>query len=164
MDHGGALRHDIDIAPLDNELIFDAVRTVARDVSMHLDLPDALLAEEVADLAALLIVGAGDIDGKMSIYKAELVAEATSDAGNKVLQDGADSVDLGNVLPVSVPDINAQLAVLDLAHVSVDVTEQALQLAAGTLHYEVPRLHRDLNYNRKGTQNRGQPSQKMSNQ
>jgi hypothetical protein len=125
VNHGSTLRHLLNIRALDNKFVLDIVRAVADDVACHVHLAHALFTQEVAHLDALLVVRAGDVNWKVSVHKAQLVAETPRDADDQVLQDRAGRVDLRHILPVPMPYVDTQLAILHLADVGMNMPQQA---------------------------------------
>ncbi len=150
VDHGGALADEVDVGALDDELVLDIGGAVADDVALHLDAAHALLAEEVADLDRLLVVGAGDVDGEVSVHEAQLVAEADGHARDQVLDGRAHRVDLRDVLARAVPHVHFQpvLALRRLLRLDVDlrVAQVARQRAARPRHRHFARLDGDRHY------------------
>eukprot|EP00171_Calliarthron_tuberculosum_P016166 IDg16166t1 len=139
VDHCCALRNELDVRALDDELILDLGRAVARNIALHFDAAHALLAEKVADLDRLVVISTRHVDGKMSIHETQLVPEAACHARDQILNNGAHRVDLGCILARPVPHFDLQLIILPL-NIDHGVPYIARQRPARALHSHNARL------------------------
>lgn len=63
----------------------------------------ATLAQVVADLNSLVVVGEVDVDGEMRVCEAQAVLEAGGDASHHVVNVALESAHAGQLLAVAVP-------------------------------------------------------------
>mmetsp|Transcript_24860 Transcript_24860/g.62144 ORF Transcript_24860/g.62144 Transcript_24860/m.62144 type:complete len:244 (+) Transcript_24860:129-860(+) len=161
VDEGRGAGDEVDVVAFDDELVFDVVGAEAGDVAEHVDAAGAFLAEEVADLAELVVIGAGDIDGEMRVDEAELVAEAEGDPLDAVVDHGAEGVEGRALLGEGEPAIDADgvangdfeavfgcfaraVVVVDGVDLDAEVRGVADEGAAGAGDAKLPGLDLDL--------------------
>lgn len=127
-DVGGVLRHlgEIDAAELD--LVLDIGRTDVLDALRESHATHALLTEEVTDLHRVVLER--HVDGEMGVHETHLVLVADTNTRDQVLDQRADSAHAGELLAVAEPQVDAQLLLVDAAHVERQVTEVTEERAA----------------------------------
>lgn len=100
---------------------------------MHDDLANNLLANEVTDLnfqkTGLGVLVDVDVDWEMRVDVAHLVEEALGDAGNHVLDQGADGAQACDALAGAVVHLDKDDALLGLREANGKVTEVLDELA-----------------------------------
>lgn len=70
-----------------------------------------------------------DVDGKVSVHVAHLVEEAARDAGDEVLDQGADGAEGRDSGAVAMVDLNRDRVLLRAAEADIDVRDVLDELA-----------------------------------
>ncbi|RAL46330.1 hypothetical protein DM860_015323 [Cuscuta australis] len=112
-------------------------------------MPYLLLAKEVPNLNGLVIVCDGGVNGKVSVDKAHLVAEARGNTGDEVLDVAEGGADRGGGLPRREPGIGLELEfpgflVFNQLEIQIQMLEVPGELASRTLNLDLFRLHLDF--------------------
>ena len=144
VDLSSLLGDVIDGVAFKDELILGELNVGTVDLNGGADglLADALLTQKVTDFDALTF--ASDVDREVSAGEAELIAEASGDTGDEVLDGGEGGVDAAEVRAATEPadDGESLLLVVD-ADVEVEVLQVLSKGTAGSLNGEDAALSGD---------------------
>ena len=145
VDLSGFLGDVVNGVAFEDEFVLGDLNVGTVDLNGGADvlLADALFTEEVTDFDVLAVNG--DVDGEVSGGEAELIAEATGDTGDEVLDGGEGGVDAAEVSTATEPadDGEGVLLVVD-ADVEVEVLQVLGEGTTGTSDGEDAALSSDL--------------------
>mmetsp|Transcript_54163 Transcript_54163/g.118116 ORF Transcript_54163/g.118116 Transcript_54163/m.118116 type:complete len:207 (-) Transcript_54163:28-648(-) len=142
LDQGASPADRINVVTAEDDLVLHVCAPLHRHVGEGIDNAHDLLAEEVSDLHALILVGDSHVDGEVGVHETHLILEALGDADDRVGDVRVASADRGVGLARREPPLDDDLTLGVVGERDVDghVLERAHNCAAGALDGDLASL------------------------